>query len=281
MFPIVGLCLQSTAQGTMHPAQPNQTLGNPDSEYRPDSRYNSKVSLLERSSLDKISSTRKSMEDISRSSSFASISTALSFADFVTGLHDAPSEIRSLVTIIQRVQADVERALRLRSSPAVRNYCAERLNDKGWIDNALSDAQRALDDVGRYVENVRVSGSSDDATSVKMRSKFDWVLRHHRKVRDRQTTLLFCHQSLSNVINLMQNLQFIDMGAMLESQGVLPVFETLGLSNRPSTRYGEVSRPLAVEESMQKEAAPGHWNFSTPSIMVSEMGEEQIGGKFI
>lgn len=263
----------------MHSAQVNQKLGSPDSEHRPDSRLSSKVSLLESSSLDKVPSVRSSSDEFSRSNlSFTSISTALSFANFVTGLHDAPSEIRSLVTIIQRVQEDVERALRLRSSPAVRNYCAERLEDKRWIYNALSDAQRALDDVGRYVENVRVTGSSENGSAVKMRSKFDWVLRHHRRLRDRKTTLLFCHQSLSTVINLMQNLQMAEMGALLEGQSGLPMFQTLGLPSRPSKRHDDATQSVPGT-TILRDTAPGNFNFSTPSITVSEMSEEQLGAR--
>jgi hypothetical protein len=49
-----------------------------------------------------------------------------------------------------------------------------------------------------------------------MKHKFDWVLRNHHKVIDRQNNLIICHRSLAAAIQLMQ---MIEMGNRLGGHG--------------------------------------------------------------
>lgn len=272
MFPTVGLYLPNTVQGNMLAASPKKS-----SKARSEVQQDNKLQLAGRDSTDKISLARKSSEDISksRSNAFASISTAFHFADFVSKLNDASSEIQSLVTVIERVRKDIYTALWLRESHLIVDYCERWPDNQVWIDNILQEVQAALNDIGIYVENVQVSSKNDETGAVKLRHQFDWVLRYHHKVRDRQNTLIVCHQSLSMALNLMQMVQ---MNGSIQAVGG----ETGG--DMPLV-YQAPATPWMQHEDEQKDVLRGPYmrhktrlserNLSTPSITVSQFERSQ------
>jgi hypothetical protein len=226
---------------------------------------------MDRKSFDRSSFARKSSDNIDNR--LTSISTALNFADFVTGLSEASSEIRSLVNVIQQVREDISIASRLRASRQVVEYC--RPEERSWIDNVLRNVQEALNDIGVYVEDVRVSG--DEGGTVGMRQKFEWVLSHHDKIRDRQPALVLFHQSLSTTISFMHT---VEMGGQLqdyaevESEGISMIYEA------PAMPWMGSEHGLRGPYMRQKYRLSQR-NLSLPSIDVSHPDEDKAEGTFV
>ncbi|KAF2746174.1 hypothetical protein M011DRAFT_487676 [Sporormia fimetaria CBS 119925] len=259
MFPTVGLFLTETVQGNM----PSTTAS---LDARPQGQQGNRT-LTERASFDR-SSVRKTAEEVR--SAHSSISTAFRFADFASQFQEASSEIGSFVHTIQRVRDDIFIATRLRQSRRIEDYCASHPEERSWIDNILLDVQSALNDMGVYVENVRVAG--DEGGAVGIKRKFEWILSHHHKVRDRQTALLVCHQSLSTAINMMQ---MVEMGEQPSESG----FQTRKMGviyEAPSQtwlRNGNGSI-LRSPYSRQKYRVTQR-NLGIPSITVDMHGEQK------
>lgn len=262
MFPTVGLYLPNTLHRTM------ETVAD-----RP-ATANSKRHITHKASFDRPRTVRTSLSTEQVNDVYPSVSTALRFANFVSGLSEASSEIRALVTVLQRVGEDISLALRLRNSSQVQLSCQSRPDERNWIDNVLLDVQSAINDIGVFVENVRVSG--DEGGEVTLKQKFNWVLSHHHKVRDRQATLLICHQSLSTAINYMQ---MIKMGEFpQELQGDDPSSIVYEAPVRPWLD-NEDNDLLRGPYMRQKHRRRSQRNLSVPSITVSEFEDKKKDGE--
>ncbi|KAJ4293690.1 hypothetical protein N0V90_008974 [Kalmusia sp. IMI 367209] len=145
--------------------------------------------------------SRKSSEDVTRVS--PSLSTVFDFAEWASAQGKVSSENEVFVNLLQRVRRDVTEASRLyTSSHAVKDYLEAWPDKKTWIETILHDIQRALNDIGLFMETVRVSG--DDGGAVGLRRKFDWVMSHHKKLMSKQQYLMLCHQSLMAAVQVMQ-----------------------------------------------------------------------------
>ncbi|KAH7071274.1 hypothetical protein BKA63DRAFT_418746 [Paraphoma chrysanthemicola] len=136
---------------------------------------------------------------------FASITTALKFANFVTASSKASAESQTLAFLIHRVQHDLTEASRLYLSPAVRNFLEAWPDRKSWIDIILVDVRRALNDIGSYMDTFRVAG--DDGGANGLKRKFEWISGHQKRLQSKQQLLSSCHQSLVTTINIMQTVE--------------------------------------------------------------------------
>ena len=73
---------------------------------------------------------------------------------------------------------------------------------KAWVDGAIIDIHRSLNDIGLYVEGSRIDGESHGGA--KMKQRFEWVLSHHQKLIAKELSLRTCHRSLMGAIHSMQ-----------------------------------------------------------------------------
>ncbi|KAF1998146.1 hypothetical protein P154DRAFT_263338 [Amniculicola lignicola CBS 123094] len=215
---------------------------------------------ITRKSFDRPSTARSSTEDVSNV--FASLSTVFNFTDFVASLNEVSAEVKVFVNLIQRVWQDVTEASRLATCDAVTEYYAPFPVRKAWIDDTVLDVRRALNEIGAYVENVRVSGH--EGGTVRMKHRFEWVLSHHQKLISRELALLTCHQSLTAAIMTMQA---VEMGRDSSPR----VFEA------PAQPWLKTTN----QEIMRSPHSRQKWrinqrNLSSPSITVSECEDDKV-----
>jgi hypothetical protein len=268
MLPTAGLFLPDTLHRN-HDANQEE----PDTRSINRRYFGGKTKLFDRKSSDRKSATsaRRSSEDVS--SAFSSLSTVFNFVDFALSRNDVSADNQVFVNLVHRVRHDLIEAIRLRSCPAVLSYYELYPEKETRIDQILLDVQKALNDIGAYMENVRVGG--DYGGSIGLKNKFEWVLGHHQKLQTRQGYLSVCHQSLMATIPLMQQ---------LEMSGVQESFELEGA--RPNN-FEAPNRPWLYDEGGGSVLhGPQKWrysqrNSSLPSILVSEHEGEKSESKFV
>jgi hypothetical protein len=263
MLPTAGLFLPDTLHRKHDADQEERDKRSINRRY-----FGGKPKLFDRKSA---TSARRSSEDVS--SAFASLSTVFNFVDFALSRKDVSADNQVFVNLIHRVRHDLIEAIRLRSCPAVLSYYELYPEKQTRTDQILLDVQKALNEIGTYMENVRVSG--DHGGSVGLKNKFEWVLGHHQKLQTRQGFLSVCHQSLMGTIPLMQQLEMSGVQGSFELEGTIP--NDFEAPNRPWL-YDEGSGSVLHD--------PQKWrysqrNLSLPSIMVSEHEGEKLESRFI
>jgi hypothetical protein len=208
--------------------------------------------------------SRKSTEDITKV--FSSLSTVFDFADYASSHDKVTSDSEVFVNLLQRVRQDVTEASRLYTSQAVTDYFESWPDKKSYVDAILSDIQRALNDIGVFMETVRVSG--DDGGSAGLKRKFEWVLSHHKKLIGKQQNLTVCHQSLMTAVHVMMT---AEMNVAFNGQD--PVYEA---PTRPW--IPEDARDIFRSPHSRQKWRLGQRNLSLPSIVVSDTEDDKFGG---
>ncbi|OAG04663.1 uncharacterized protein CC84DRAFT_1218093 [Paraphaeosphaeria sporulosa] len=186
---------------------------------------------------------------------FSSLPTVFDFADWLSTQGRVSSDNELFIDLLQRVRHDVTEASRLYTSQAVVDYLESWPDKRTYIDKVLQDIERVLNDIGQFVEAVRVSG--DDGSTVSLRRKFQWAISHQKKLRSKQQLLTICHQSLMPAVQLMQT---VEMNATFD-----PIHE---LPDRPwvgDTVSGFLKSPRSRQKSKFAQR-----NSSVPSITLSE-----------
>jgi hypothetical protein len=273
MLPTVGLFLPNTLHRKFDASQEEPDTRSSNRKY-----FGRKPKLFDRKSFDRTSFDRKSVTSAGRpsedaTSGFSSLSTVFNFVDFALSRNDVSADNQVFVNLIHRVRHDLIEAIRLRSCPAVLSYYELYPERQTRIDQILLDVQKALSEIGTYMENVRVSG--DNGGSVGLKHKFEWVLSHHQKLQTRQGFLSVCHQSLMATIPLMQQLEMRGVQGSFELAGTMP--NSFEAPNRPwlyDEGSGSVLHGTKKWQYSQR-------NLSLPSIMVSEHEGEQLRSRSI
>jgi len=209
--------------------------------------------------------SRKSTEDVTKV--FSSLSTVFDFADYASSHEKVSSNSEVFINLLQRVRQDVTEASRLYKSQAVADYFDSWPDKKTYVDAILLDIQRALNDIGIYMETVRVSG--DDGGSVGLRRKFEWVLSHHKKLISKQQNLTVCHQSLMTAVHVMLT---AEMNVAFNGQD--PIYEA---PTRPW--IPEDARDIFRSPHSRQKWRSSQRNLSMPSIVVSEARNDKSLGK--
>lgn len=267
MLPTAGLYLPET----LHRKQ-DTTTEKPETKTVTRKYFDRKPKLFDRKSFDRKPATtaRKSMDDVSNA--FSSLSTVFNFVDFAIARDEVSSENKVFVNLIHRVRHDVNEASRLRTCPAVISYCDLVPDRQTWIDAILLDVRRALNDIGIYLENVRVTG---DGGVVALKQKFEWALSHHQKLLTREISLSMCHQSLMAAIQVMQQVEMGGRHGSYELEGTTP--DPYRAPSRPWLQDEGGGSILRSPYSRQKWRLSQR-NLSLPSIMVSEPEENKFEG---
>ncbi|KAF2101544.1 hypothetical protein NA57DRAFT_72984 [Rhizodiscina lignyota] len=136
---------------------------------------------------------------------FDAINTAFRLIEFCMQMKDVSLENRVFVTLIQRVQDDVEEAFRLMRKPEVQEHFNVDPGKQERVESTILSARSAINSIGRFVETVRVDEERNG--SIGMLHRFEWVLRHQAKLGSRELELSTCHKSLLSSIGMMQSLE--------------------------------------------------------------------------
>ncbi|KAF2125575.1 hypothetical protein P153DRAFT_370223 [Dothidotthia symphoricarpi CBS 119687] len=139
---------------------------------------------------------------------FSSLGTAFSFAEFVSSLDQTSNETEALSHLIQHIRRDDAEASRLYTSPAVSRFLNIYPDHKAEIVTIRLDLRRTLNDIGAYVEAVRVI--DDDGGPLGQRQRFEWVANHQETLQDRQQALSASHQQLVHAIRIMTTVEQCD-----------------------------------------------------------------------
>ncbi|KAJ4346667.1 uncharacterized protein N0V89_010598 [Didymosphaeria variabile] len=200
-----------------------------------------------------IALSRMSSEDVTKV--FSSLPTVFDFADWVSTQGRVSSDNGVFIELLQRVRHDVTEASRLYTSRAVTEYLESWPDKKAYIDKILHDIEKALNDIGQFLETVQVSG--DDGGTVSLRRKFQWGHFHQKKLGNKQQLLATCHQSLMPAVQLMQA---VEMKATLD-----PIHE---LPEHP--RVEGVASDVFISPHYRQQSSLNRRSSSVPSIAVSE-----------
>jgi hypothetical protein len=209
--------------------------------------------------------SRKSSEDVTKP--FSSLPTVFDFADYASSHAKVSSDSEIFVHLLQRVRQDVAEASRLYTSRSVSDWFESWPDKKTWIDAIWLDIRRALNDIGVYMETVRVAG--DDGGSNSLRRKFEWVLSHQKKLINKQQNLMVCHQSLTTAIHAMLT---VEMNTALNGQD--PIYEA---PTRPW--IPEDARDIFRSPHSRQKWRTNQRNQSLPSITISEAESDKVDGK--
>lgn len=140
---------------------------------------------------------------------FAAVNSAIKLADFILDLREVPEELRVFSSLITRVNSDLDEAFRLRRNPAIDARLIATPSQKQWVDSSINDVQKALHDIGVYVENGRLD--EEHGKSVGMKTRFEWVVKNHNKIKTRELALATCQRSLLVAIQTMQTLEMTSL----------------------------------------------------------------------
>jgi hypothetical protein len=209
-----------------------------------------------------IALSRMSSENVTKV--FSSLLTVFDFADWLSTQGRVSSDNGVFVDLLQRVRHDVTEASRLYTSQPVVDYLESRPERKAYIEKILHDIEKVLNDIGQFLETVRVSG--DDGGTVILRRKFQWALSHQKKLNSKQQLLTTCHQSLMPAIQLMQN---AEINATFDPIHELPAQPWLEGATRDVFKSRQSRQKLGSNQGSS----------SVPSITVSEpdLKDDTIG----
>ena len=79
-------------------------------------------------------------------------------------------------------------------------------DDGAWMDNQIKDCEQALQEVQQLIEPARVANATTESINAKIRVL--WVLRDCPKVANKHDRLNTCHQTLNNIILILQTRHF-------------------------------------------------------------------------
>ena len=139
---------------------------------------------------------------LSTATIFSAITTTFKLVEFCVALKEVSSESRIFLSLIERVRKDLREALRERQEKSA--ILQAMPGKRAWIDDAITDVKRTLNDIGLLIENARVD--VDKGKSVTLKHRFEWVLSNHQKFITREMSLSTCHSSLLSAINAMHTL---------------------------------------------------------------------------
>ena len=189
---------------------------------------------------------------------FASIGSALKFADVAVRISDVGSENAVFVRTIYVVRSDLEEVERLLSLDVVQKKLAGTPGKLPWVKTAIFNTRSALNEIGKWVERARVE--HETTGSIKFDTRVRWVFNDHEKLLNRKTELSTCHQQLSNVLSYLIRLEDVPVNpAPLEYENVNHFDEIMSRHRRatgPKARKAEVSTTTSgsyrstVEHSM-------------------------------
>lgn len=184
---------------------------------------------------------------------FSKLPIVFDFADYASAQAKLSGENEILLDLIQRVRQDVAEVSQLYATRAVTGYLESLPDKKLWVDNALLDIQRALNDIGTHIEDVKISGDDESLTS--LRRKFDLVLSHDEELSNKQRFLTTCHQSLMETLRVLYAVEN-------SITGKIPYDET----------FGGPHSSQRLRLSLK--------NTSLPSILISGVDEDHINSRF-
>jgi hypothetical protein len=138
---------------------------------------------------------------------FSAINAAFTFADLIARLNDVPEEARRFSTLIQRVRLDYYEAIRLHARHAVQARFIAEADEKAYIEGTIRSAKRALEDIGMFVEKIRVQdskGPDGKQGSISIAKRVEWLWRYRSKVDSSERVLDTSHKSLLAAVQRMQ-----------------------------------------------------------------------------
>lgn len=139
---------------------------------------------------------------LSAATVFSAIGTTFKLAEFCLALKEVSTESGIFLTLIQRVRKDLNEALRERHE---KSEILQTLpGKKAWIDEAIIDVKKSLNDIGLLIENARID--VDKGKNVTLVHRFEWVLSNHNKFVMREMALKTCHASLLGAISAMHTM---------------------------------------------------------------------------
>lgn len=149
---------------------------------------------------------------------FSAIGTTIKLAEFCLRLKEVSSENRVFLNLIARVKKDLDEAMRERQEKAAALDANPA--KRAWIDEAILDARRELNSIGRLVEDARIDVQQGKPVTLKHR--FDWVLTNHQKFVTEERALAIFHHSLLSAMSVMHNLTPPPRPTMTSSQSLSP-----------------------------------------------------------
>ena len=130
------------------------------------------------------------------------VSISLKILEVSYQLKAVDEQTSGLLRITEHVNRNLSEARRLRRLKAPL-ISAE---DGTWMDQQINDCEQALQEVQQLIEPARVATATTDSISAKIRVL--WVFRDCPRVASKRARLSTCHQTLNNIIHILQTRNF-------------------------------------------------------------------------
>ena len=130
------------------------------------------------------------------------VSISLKILEVSYQLKAVDEQTSGLLRITEHVNRNLSEARRLRRLKAPL-ISAE---DGAWMDQQINDCEQALQEVQQLIEPARVATATTDSISAKIRVL--WVFRDCPRVASKRARLSTCHQTLNNIIHILQTRNF-------------------------------------------------------------------------
>ncbi|KAJ4365464.1 hypothetical protein N0V95_000399 [Ascochyta clinopodiicola] len=199
---------------------------------------------------------------------FASIGSALKFADVAVRIAEVGSENAVFVRAIQVVRSDLEEVERLLSAQTVQLRLATTPGKLPWVKTAINNTKCALNNIGKWVERARVEQESTG--SIRFETRVRWVFNDHEKLVNRQAELSTCHQQLSNVLGYLMRLEDMPANPMPVEYGSAAYFDEI------LTRHRKTSIPKVAKSKYGAEREGMYTKLPNMSICFDRVSGEGL-----
>ena len=137
-------------------------------------------------------------EPVSTAAVFAFLNSCFKLAEYAVKLYGVESENGVFVRLIQRIRLDLEETERLLCVPSVKTKLISAPEKLPWIKGSVLSTKAALNEIGRWVERVRVERQGYGNVSFETRVR--WVFNDQEKLVNRSMELRTSHQTLLTVL---------------------------------------------------------------------------------
>lgn len=196
-------------------------------------------------------------DPITAAGAFAFLNSAFKLSEYAVKLYEVESENGVFLRMIQRVRLDLEETERLLSVPSVKEKLISTPEKLPWVKGVVVSTKSALNEIGKWVERVRVE--KEGYGNISFDTRVRWVFKDREKLVTRSMELRTSHQALSTVLAYLVPLEHVATSLASGPPGYdnVTFFDDL-LSPRQKRRKAQYTDKSNREEKRDNEGTVAH-----------------------